>query len=127
MLNGDLSRVWEEYVLTLRGAHICLSDGEDVLIWDKALNGRYSPKMGYLSISVELFVRYVKWWWKGLWKLHCPAKNKLFGWVVLENKVMTWDILQKCHFEGPGWCNLCKYDQESSLHLFLNCSFSKAV
>lgn len=79
----------------LRKVHIHLSDGDDVLIWDKDLNGSYSPKEGYLVISVKLFVRDVKWWRKELWKLNYPAKNKLFGWVVLENKVSTWDILQK--------------------------------
>lgn len=127
MLNGDLSRFWEECVSTLRRQHIRLSDSEDVLIWDKAPNDRYSPKAGYLAISVELFNRDVKWWWKGLWKLNCPTKNKLFEWVVLENKVLTWDILQKRHFKCLRWCSLWKNDQESSLHLFLHCSFSKAV
>ena len=110
MLNGDVSRVWEEYVSALRRAHIRLNDDEDVLIWDKASNGRYNRKAGYLAIIVELFNIDVKWWWKGLWKLNCPAKNKLFGWAVLENKVPTWDILQKHHFEGPGWCFVCKND-----------------
>ena len=45
----------------LRRAHICLGDGEDVLIWDKALNGRYNPKAGYLAISAKVFAREVKW------------------------------------------------------------------
>lgn len=114
-------------MLALRRAHIHLRDGKDVIIWDKAQNGRYSPKATYLAISVELYFRDVKWWWKGLWKLIFPTKKKLFGCVSLENKVPTWDILQKCHFEDPGWCNLCKNDQEYGLHIFLNCSFSKEV
>ena len=58
-----------------------------------------------------------------MWRLKCPAKTKLFMWCVLNNKVPTWDILQKRSFQGPGWCVLCKRELESTLHLFLTCSY----
>ena len=86
MLNEDLSRAWDVYVLALRRAHICLGDSDDVLIWDKSLNGVHSPKVGYIAISAELFLRDVKWWWKGLWKLNCPVKNKFWVGMYLKTR-----------------------------------------
>lgn len=127
LLDKDLSKAWGVYIAALRKAHIRLGDCEDLLIWDKSPNGVYSPKVGYIAISVELFNREIKWWWRGFWKLNCSAKNKIFGWPLLENKVPTLDILQKRLFEGPGWCSLCRENLESWAHLFMDCSFSKAV
>lgn len=47
------------------------------------------------------------------------AKNNLLWWDILENKVLTWDNLQKRTFEGLGRCALCRIASESGLHLFL--------
>ena len=71
--------------------------------------------------------REVVWWWKTLWKIKCPPKNKLFMWFVLENKAPTWDNLQKRSFQGPSWCSLCKGESKSVIHLFLHCSYTLAV
>lgn len=90
---------------------------------DLSPNGAYTPKAGYATICVGHYNRATKWWWKRLWKMQCPTKNKLFFWSILELKVPTWDILQKRCFEGPGRCCLCKIDNESILHLFLKCPF----
>ena len=62
-----------------------------------------------------------------LWKINSPPKTRLFLWCVLENKVPTWDILQKRNLQGPGWCILCQADGESNLHMFLQCAYVKFV
>ena len=54
-------------------------------------------------------------------------KNQTVHVVCLENRVPTWDILQKRNFQGPGWCVLCKKELESISHLFITCPFSIAV
>ena len=89
--------------------------------------GNYTPKAGYICLSAEAEGREEIWWWKILWKLKCPAKTKLFMWCVLENRVPTWDVLQRRNFQGPGWCVLCKQEMESIPHLFISCPFSAAV
>ena len=48
-------------------------------------------------------------------------------WCKLENRIVTWDYLQKRTFAGPGWCSLCKDNGENPNHLFLTCIFSKQV
>jgi hypothetical protein len=40
---------------------------------------------------------------------------------------LTWDNIQKRNKQGPGWCCLYKNNEETILHLFLNCSFIKEV
>jgi hypothetical protein len=102
-------------------------DNEDELIWDPSPSGIYSPKLGYLKYNSDLGLREPVWWWRNLWKVKSPAKTRLFMWNVLQNKVLTWDNLQKRNFVGPGWCSLCKSEGETILHLFLNCRFINKV
>jgi hypothetical protein len=66
-------------------------------------------------------------WRKALWSWSCPLKIKLFTWLVVENKILTWDILQRRGFKGPGRCQLCNQSSESAYHLFVDCSFVTEV
>jgi len=33
-------------------------------------------------------------WRKALWSWEVPLKLKLFNWLMIENKLLTWEILQ---------------------------------
>ena len=118
---------YENYIRGLQLAHIQLTEQEDNLIWDLDPGGAYSPKAGYLILSTEDGGREEVWWWRSLWKLKCPAKARLFMWCVLEDRALTWDILQKRSFQGPGWCVLCKKELETIPHLFISCPYMTAV
>jgi hypothetical protein len=89
--------------------------------------GKYSPKLGYLSQFQAVEHDPPPWWGKLLWKFKCPPKSKLFMWLLLQNKAPTWENLQKRSFTGPSRCALCKIEEESNLHLFLHCSFTSSV
>ena len=88
----------DHYLRELVRANILLSDQEDTLVWEADPEGVYTPKAGYLCISAGVELREEVWWWRPLWRLKCPAKTKLFMWCVLNNKVPTWDMLQKRSF-----------------------------
>ena len=88
----------ENYIRELDRAHIILTEHEDLLVWDADPGGAYTHKAGYLFLSAGVELREEVWWWRPLWKLKCPAKTKLFMWCVLNNKVPTWDVLQKRNF-----------------------------
>eukprot|EP00253_Pinus_taeda_P024814 PITA_24814 len=62
-----------------------------------------------------------EWWAKQIWKLKCPAKARIFLWCLLKKKFPSWDILQSRFMYGPGRCPLCKIEEESINHLFLQC------
>jgi hypothetical protein len=55
------------------------------------------------------------------------AKGQSFCLVGHGRKNLTWDILQKRGWKGPGYCSLCKADNESINHIFIICPFAKAV
>jgi len=126
-LHGDYLMEWDHFVARLRGSHIRLSNREDELVWDHHPSGVYTPKAGYIQLNVDVFNRELVWWWKVLWKLSCPSKAKLFMWAVLENKAPTWEVLKRRSFQGPGMCALCRQEEETSVHLFINCGYSRAV
>ena len=90
-------RELNHFLKVLIQAQIQLSERDDVLIWDLDSGGRYTPKAGYIKLSVDGFQRVMIWWWK----INCPPKARLFMWCVLENKVSVWDNLQKRCFNGP--------------------------
>jgi hypothetical protein len=97
-LDDDEVLELERYINLLKITQIRLRDREDELIWDTTPSGIYTPKLGYLKLNSDLLQRESVWWWGKLWKLNCPAKTRLFMWNVLNNKVSTWDILQKRNF-----------------------------
>lgn len=67
-LVGEDSILWERYIQALRRANISLTDWEDELLWDGDPGGAYTPKAGYVQLSVDFFQREVTWWWRKLWK-----------------------------------------------------------
>jgi hypothetical protein len=67
------------------------------------------------------------WWWKGLWKIKCPLKAHIFMWFLIKNKIPTWDRLKNRMIEGPGWCPLCKGDEETGVDLFLLFPFVRHI
>lgn len=48
-------------------------------------------------------------------------------WFLLENKVPTWDNIQKRHLEGPNSNSPCKYKVETMVHLSMECPYIKCV
>jgi hypothetical protein len=51
------------------------------------------PKGRIHSFKSVILQRETTWWWKGVWKLNCPPKSKLFMWCLLVKRVPTWDFL----------------------------------
>lgn len=55
------------------------------------------------------------------WKAKCPPKIIHFAWLVFYNKNLSWDNLRKRYWHGPSRCSVCKYDEETNLHMFIKC------
>ena len=62
-----------------------------------------------------------------LWSVTLPRKIGCFLWLVLRNKVLTWDNLQKRGKYGPGICSMCFSNEETVIHLFSRCMVWKSV
>ena len=59
-----------------------------------------------------------------LWKSNITSKLKCFFWLVLNNKILTWDNLVKRGWMGPNICPLSLNDDEFVFYLFVSCSLS---
>jgi hypothetical protein len=64
-------------------------------------------------------------WRKHLWKWNCPSK--LFIWLLLEDKILTWKNLQRRGWSGPGLCYMCRTKEDSYKHLFVSCPFTVLI
>ena len=71
---------WDRYTGELINAHIITSDDVDELIWDNVDSEGYTPKFGYLWLNTIFLACEPCWWWKHIWRYHCPVKSKLLAW-----------------------------------------------
>ena len=118
-LTGEHAAEWNRFLNLLVTIFFHLGSELDRIIWTKnPKSGQYSAKLGYEVAIKELIVREDQWWRKRLWKIQSPLKTIITMWLALSNKLLTWEMLKKRGFEGPGICTLCKLSDEMSYHCF---------
>ena len=106
-------------------ADIVLNEKIDELTWlgdDKS--SLISVINVYNTLSYKFWPEKVVGWRNQLWKWSCPLKLKLFIWLLLEDKILTWKNLQRRGWSGLGICFMCRSNEESSQHLFVSCPFT---
>ena len=69
--------VWNGYLAILKSSHGGLTNEHDALVGNLSKTGKYTPKEGYAQLMHRDVVH--NWWWKVLWKLKCPLKEKSFA------------------------------------------------
>jgi hypothetical protein len=47
--------------------------------------------------------------------------------VAYNNKVITWDNLQKRNIYGLGWCNFYIAHNDSNYHMIMSCAYAQHV
>jgi hypothetical protein len=94
-LNDDDIIHWDMYVQALKVSNIHLTDREDELLWDGDPGGIYTPKAGYVQLSVDIHQREQLWWWKKLWKQHCPTKGKIWSGRLWRTKYQLGTIFKR--------------------------------
>lgn len=120
-LPAHWQQVCDVFTDALTQAHIRITEGEDEIVWAHAKNGRYLPKDGYLNLMEAQKPEHLEPWWKALWKLKVAPRTRVLMWSILFNKVPTGLNLMKRSFHGPFRCHLCRCNEESTEHLFLEC------
>ncbi|KAJ4795769.1 RNA-directed DNA polymerase (reverse transcriptase)-related family protein [Rhynchospora pubera] len=94
-----------------------LNSEKDSIFWNLDSRGFYSVRSLYsflnnLGITCNLN--------HTVWPIKVPLKAKLLLWLILNNKILTLDNLQKKGWQGPNKCVFCD-NLESVDHIFLNC------
>jgi hypothetical protein len=56
--------------------------------------------------------------------LGLPSKDQTFLWLLIEDKLLTWNNLLKRGWQGPGLCQLCRGNEDFVFHLFVQCPFT---
>ena len=115
----------------MRGLDLCgirLTTQSDTLLWDFNIqDGSISIELVYDCIVKSFSPSFGNRLHTLLWSSALPSKIGCFIWLVLRNKILTWDNLQKRGRSGPGICALCYADEEPVIHIFSHCTVWKNV
>jgi hypothetical protein len=65
--------------------------------------------------------------WDKIWKSPQWQKIKMFKWLVLHNRILTWENIMKMGFLGPSRCHLCQVKEETTNHLLYECSYTTKI
>ena len=129
-MGGEWGHLWNKFITGLEYGRIRLTHQKDSLIWSyNRYAGDISIAMGYDLIVHhyhEPSPEHTKVLYM-LWYFNIPAKIRCFIWLVVMNRVLTWDNLQRRGWQGPGICTLCRLNEDSVQHLFLDCTISNRV
>ena len=99
---------------------------EDIRIWNQDRSGGFSCKSAIAALQHDENVPDFPFY-QFVWKSNIPTRIRFFAWSLSLEKINTFDILQKKRpfmSLNPSWCVMCKQNQESALHLFLQCDFA---
>jgi hypothetical protein len=128
LLEPDSSNEWNSYTQLLTEAGVRLRPKLDALIWTGGNgSGQITAKNVYLALAARIWKPLKSICRQRIWRDECPIKLKLFAWLLLENKLLFWDILQGRGWVGPNRCPLCKCNNESSQHVFIHCPFTREI
>jgi hypothetical protein len=99
---------WDLFCKHLVNSGILLTDRVDTLIWNGGDNsGILTAKNAYDTLATNMWIRSTSWWHRTLWDQDLALKIKLFSWLMMEGKILTWDNLQRRGWVGPSVCCLC--------------------
>ena len=101
-----------------------LNDREDEIIWKYTADGQYSAKSVY---DVQFRGSYCGFQPQRVWKAYAEPKHKFFTWLLIQEKVLTADLMQQRHWPCNPVCQLCKLEPETATHLCLHCPFAQQV
>jgi ribonuclease HI len=127
-LEGPIATEWNHYISALKSAGVSLSNQPDSLLWAGGdATGSISVKNLYAALLQQLILGADNSWFLQIWKWAVPLKLKLFIWLAGKEKILSWDVLQRRGWEGPGICLLCSQASEDIHHLLVHCFFTKEV
>jgi hypothetical protein len=109
--------------IRLQGAQL-QSDVQDTITWKWTPNGNYSTRSAY---RIQFHGSHRKFQHELIWKARAQNKCKIHTWILLHNKILTADNLQKRDWPHQDHCVLCNGLLETGLHLSLLCPFAKVM
>jgi hypothetical protein len=115
-------------------------DMEDVLAWHDDSKGVFTVRSTYKmqrelancsrGSSAQSATSGVGWeesFWKGLWKIKCPGKIRIFLWRMAHNSITVRMGLERRGMELDTKCVMCGRLNEDGGHLLFQCKFVKRI
>jgi hypothetical protein len=62
-----------------------------------------------------------------IWKAKTESKHRFFAWLMVQNKILTADIMLVRNWPCNPICSLCDQEFETADHTCLNCVFAQEV
>jgi hypothetical protein len=101
-------------------------EGSDILRWGHSASSNFSVKEAY-GIQCNHNNQQGDNIWSKIWRKELWPKVSTFLWLIIHNRILTWDNLRKRGFTGPSMCVLCQSQEETKEHLFNGCSYSQII
>jgi zinc-binding in reverse transcriptase len=96
----------------------------DQPIWRWDTTSRYSVKSCYTAIKEGPYIASNT---EIIWKLNMPTRVTIFIWLLLQDRLLTYDNLIKRGWCIPNMCYMCRSSIENAAHLFLECTYIAEV
>ena len=116
-LGGEWKFLWDKYISSLEHDRIRLNHTLDTLIWThNRQNGEITVALVYDLISNYYLepTSYQNNFLELLWSFNIPLKIRCFIWLIVGNRILTWENLMKRGWLGPSLCALCRNGEDSS-------------
>ncbi|WVZ66580.1 LOW QUALITY PROTEIN: hypothetical protein U9M48_015779 [Paspalum notatum var. saurae] len=80
---------------------------------------------GEYTFDAQFIGSYSNHQWEKVWKAKVEPKCRFFVWLLLQQKILTSDKILRRGGQANPICQLCRIEQESTLHMVANCYFAK--
>lgn len=100
------------------------TDVEDKCVWKLNASGEYSTASAYRA---QFFGHTNCTFHPLIWKPWAPQKCKIFGWLIIRNRVWTSDRLAMRGWPRNPCCLLCRQAPETAHHIMAECRYTKCV
>ena len=101
---------------------IIRKDGNNKLRWGYSLKGFFSLKESY-NLLISNNMNPDEKTWSNIWRRKLWPKITIFSWIVIHNRILTGENLQRHGMFSPYQCPLCEQAEEMMLHLLDSCNF----
>jgi hypothetical protein len=105
---------------------IVVSEEEDQIRWGRKNGGEFNLKETCNYITAQDQEDPMEQW-GNIWDSPQWPKIKIFKWLVLHNRILTWENLRKRGFIGPSRFHLCQAKEETTNNLLDECNYTTEI
>lgn len=122
--NQDFINNFPQLPHIIQQVTIVAQDKQDELVWKTTTSGSLSLKEAYQFKAHQYQPLN---WAKIIWSQHIPPSKSLLVWRMMHDKLPCDENLKHRGCSLASICNLCGKHEDSTSHLFFQCSYSMQI